>query len=57
MHSFLGLASYFPKFIDKFAIIAKPLYSLLRKDTIFVFGESEKKVFEILKEKLIKAPY
>jgi len=39
----------------KFAIIAIPLYSLLRKDTIFIFGESEKKAFETLKEKLVKA--
>jgi len=31
VHSFLDLASYFRKFIDKFAIIAKPLYSLRLK--------------------------
>lgn len=56
VHSFIGLASYFRKFIEKFAIIAKPLYTLLKKDASFVYGETERNAFETLKAKLLKAP-
>lgn len=31
VHSFVGLASYFRKFIKSFSLIAKPLYRLLKK--------------------------
>lgn len=39
VQSFLGLCSYFRKFVEGFSIIAKPLYDLLRKDTKFQFGK------------------
>ena len=35
VQSFLGVAQYFRKFIEKFLIVAKPLYDLLRKGTEF----------------------
>ncbi|KAK9679384.1 RNase H-like domain found in reverse transcriptase [Popillia japonica] len=41
VQSFLGLASYFRKFIKNFSIIAKPLYDLLKKNRVFKFGELE----------------
>lgn len=56
VHSFLGLASYFRKFIEKFALIAQPLYSLLKKNAVFTFGEAERSAFLKLKDRLVKAP-
>ena len=56
MQSFIGVASYFRKFIEKFAIIAKPLYNLLKKNTVFTFGKTERNAFETLKNKLVEAP-
>lgn len=56
VHSFLGLCSYFRKFIKNFAVIAKPLYDLLRKDAVFKFEEHEISVFEFLKTCLLDSP-
>lgn len=56
VHSFLGLASYFRKFIRHFATIAKPLYDLIRKDAAFRFGEMELDVFNRFKQMLISTP-
>lgn len=56
VHRFLGLASYFRRFIPSFAKIAKPLYHLIRKQTAFTFGETELMAFNLIKEKLVTAP-
>lgn len=56
VHSFLGLASYFRKFIRNFATIAKPLYDLIRKDAVFSFTEIELNVFNKLKDLLLSEP-
>ena len=56
VQNFIGLASYFQKFIEKFAIIARPLYQLLKKDAIFKFGEAERTTFQMLKLKLTEVP-
>lgn len=56
LHSFLGLCSYFRKFVRDFSIIAKPLYDILKKDAKFVFGKEELHAFETLKNKLIDSP-
>ena len=53
VHGFLGLCQYFRKFIEGFALMAKPLYDLLRRDAEFRFGERELRAFESLKRKLI----
>lgn len=53
---FLGLASYFRRFIPSFSLKAKPLYDLIKKDVKFKFGEQELIAFETLKEHLIQAP-
>lgn len=56
VQSFLGLASYFQKFIIGFSILAKLLYNLLKKNVKFRFNEKERNVFLQLKQKLIEAP-
>lgn len=56
VHSFVGLTSYFRKYIENYAIIARPLTELLKKDKLFYFGEEERRAFETLKTKLCKEP-
>jgi len=56
VHSFLGLCSYFRKFIKEFSIKAKPLYNIIKKDAKFEFGEDKIQCFENLKNMLINAP-
>lgn len=52
VHQFIGLASYFRRFIPKFSIMAKPLYDLIKKNTVYNFGIVENEVFEALKRHL-----
>lgn len=56
VRGFIGLCSYFRKFIEKFSLISKPLYDLLRKNVSFEFSEKELKAFEELKARLVTAP-
>ena len=53
---FLGLSSYFRKFIENFASIAGPLYALLKKGATFKFDRPQMDAFETLKRKLIESP-
>ena len=53
---FLGLTSYFRKFIMGFAAIAKPLTSLTSKNTPFVWKEQQQNAFDDLKKKLVERP-
>ncbi|XP_063831609.1 uncharacterized protein LOC135080816 [Ostrinia nubilalis] len=54
--SFLGLVSYYRRFIPEFSKIAKPLTSLLKKDEPFIWENPQQLAFDELKQKLTTAP-
>ncbi len=57
LRSFLGLASYYCKFIKNFAEIAAPLTNLLKKSAVtYEWEETCDETFETLKDILVKAP-
>ena len=56
MRSFVGLISYYRRFIQDFSKISKPLFELTKKDQPYEWKEPQNKAFEILKEKLINSP-
>jgi len=41
LQSFVGLTSYFRKFIPRYSTIARPLTNLLRNDVEFRYGKNE----------------
>ncbi|CAF1569972.1 unnamed protein product, partial [Didymodactylos carnosus] len=56
IQQFLGLATYYRRFIKYFATIAKPLTRLLAKDKPFIWTDVEQASFEALRTALITAP-
>nr|GFA30921.1 putative reverse transcriptase domain-containing protein [Tanacetum cinerariifolium] len=52
----LGLAGYYHRFIKDFSKISKSLTILTQKDKKFVWGKDQEMAFQILKQKLCKAP-
>ena len=56
LRSFLGLASYYRRFIEGFSSIAGPLHELLNKNKVFQWSEECQNAFGILKDKLTSAP-
>ena len=56
LRSFLGLASYYGRFIANFAKMANSLHALTRKDTPFLWDSNCQQVFESLKQCLTAAP-
>ena len=54
--SFLGLASYYRRFIKGFATIANPLTALTKKENKFIWSEKCQQAFDELKELLTNAP-
>ncbi|XP_073033844.1 uncharacterized mitochondrial protein AtMg00860-like [Primulina eburnea] len=56
IHSFLGLAGYYCKFIKDFSTIAIPLMSLTKKNVKFVWGHECQNSFDQLKKALTTAP-
>ena len=56
VRQFLGLASYYRRFIANFAKIAKPLHDLMKKDTAFDWSQECQEAFNTLKQLLCSAP-
>ena len=53
---FLGCCSYYRNRIKDFAIIAKPLFELLKKENEFEWKNERQNAFETLKNKLKESP-
>lgn len=56
LRSFLGLASYYRRFVPNFAKVARPLHSLTKKDSPFVWIPDCQLAFMELKQLLTSAP-
>jgi len=56
IHSFLGHAGFYRRFIKDFSKIARPLTSLLSKDVPFIFNDKCLNAWEKVKMELISAP-
>ena len=55
LKSFLGLASYYRRFVPQFSKVAHPLYVLTKKDTPFVWGIEHQAAVETLKSLLTES--
>ena len=53
---FLGLASYYRRYINQFADIAAPLHKLTHKDEVFNWTHNCQQAFQSLKTKLTEPP-
>ena len=56
LRSFLGLCSYYRKFVLDFAKIARPLHKLCEKKSQFLWNDECQEAFTHLKEALITSP-
>ena len=55
LRSFLGFLNYYRDFVKNFAIIAKPLYRLTRKDVVWQWGPMQQAAFQRLKDILVSS--
>lgn len=56
LRQFLGLASYFRKFVRGFASLAKPLTMLTKKNQDWCWGQEQTEAMKVLKNALISDP-
>lgn len=56
IRQFIGLCSYFRKFIKNFAIIARPITDLTKKNAVWNWGSEQSSSFEQLKQCLCTKP-
>ena len=55
LKAFLGLMNYYGKFLPSIATVLHPLYSLLQKDTKWIWSAEQEKAFQASKD-LLKSP-
>jgi len=56
LHSFLGLANYYRRFVEGFSRRAAPLTELLKKDTAWQWSDECQSAFEELKATMTRGP-
>ena len=56
LDGFLGLTSFFRRFVENFAKTAAPLTKLLKKEQSFIWGDEQETAFRTLKGNLVKRP-
>jgi hypothetical protein len=56
LQRFLGLASYYRRFVHRFADVAEPLTRLVSKNQEWVWLEEQEEAYQELKRRLISAP-
>lgn len=56
VRSFLGLCSYYRRFIPQFSTIAKPLTKLTEKNVGFQWGDTQEEAWATLKHRMLNAP-
>ena len=56
VRSFVGLVSYYRRFVEGFALIAKPLHQLMEKNRKFEWTEECQAAFDELKQRLVSPP-
>src|SRR5690242_18389836 len=56
LQSFLGFSNFYRQFIDSFAALCMPLYSLTRKGVEFDWTDACKQSFAALKHAFVAAP-
>ena len=56
IQKFLGLVNYYHRFIEGFAMVARPLHDLVKKDKRWNWTEKEERAFRELKERFTQEP-
>ena len=56
VRQFVGLASYYRRFVPGFSKIAEPIYALTKKGAVFAWTAECQSAFNALKDRLIQAP-
>jgi len=56
LRPFLGIASYYRRFIPGFSQVAAPLYTLMKRDALYQWTSTCQDTFEQLKQKLTQIP-
>lgn len=56
VRQFIGLASFFRRFVPGFASIARPLTSLTKANEKWIWGDAQEKAFHTIKKILISRP-